>query len=196
MGYILFCFSSDDYPNDIKYITPPLVSFQQVNASMEADTPNESNDFTLRMKNNELDLCPLSLFAFGEGLPSAPVEWPNQVIFGDGRYGGEPINLASMRRGNFFFQAALRNPDVREKVFLSIHAWREDIKTVYPSRIDIMPLSQRQLSSKSGLKTSRGVLFSLDFFVCTMISNCIMTVIVDSRDREFFNKFRITQFKI
>ncbi|GFZ07493.1 CDPK adapter, putative [Actinidia rufa] len=44
---------------------------------MEIDTPAESNGNTDGVKENQFHLYPVSVSASGEGLPYAPVNWPN-----------------------------------------------------------------------------------------------------------------------
>nr|DAD47876.1 TPA_asm: hypothetical protein HUJ06_017813 [Nelumbo nucifera] len=45
---------------------------------MELDIPGEDNGFTAGSKENELHLRPVKAGESGEGLPYAPVDWPNR----------------------------------------------------------------------------------------------------------------------
>ena len=132
--------------NGIRYSTPPSISSQQKNESMEADIPNETNGFTSGIKKNDLDICPVSPLASGEGLPYAPVDWPNpgdtwswkvgrrvnKSGFYQDRYLFLPRRLqnSSHRRESFSSKLSLKryvqkqDPNINIAAFFGSFSWR------------------------------------------------------------------------
>lgn len=132
--------------NGIRYSTPPSISSQQKNESMEADIPNETNGFTSGIKKNDLDICPVSPLASGEGLPYAPVDWPNpgdtwswkvgrrvnKSGFYQDRYLFLPRRLqnSSRRRESFSSKLSLKryvqkqDPNINIAAFFGSFSWR------------------------------------------------------------------------
>ncbi|KAL6343475.1 hypothetical protein AAG906_024840 [Vitis piasezkii] len=86
---------------------------------MEADIPNETNGFTSGIKKNDLDICPVSPLASGEGLPYAPVDWPNPGDTWSWKV-GRRVNKSGFYQDRYLFlPRRLQNSSHRRESFSS-----------------------------------------------------------------------------
>ncbi|XP_010649911.1 uncharacterized protein LOC100257987 isoform X3 [Vitis vinifera] len=144
---------------------------------MEADIPNETNGFTSGIKKNDLDICPVSPLASGEGLPYAPVDWPNpgdtwswkvgrrvnKSGFYQDRYLFLPRRLqnSSHRRESFSSKLSLKryvqkqDPNINIAAFFGSFSWRVPPKRVTPSSItlEVCPQPGKEVDQEVGKKS-------------------------------------------
>ena len=103
---------------------------------MEADIPSESNDFISGMEKHDLNIYPVSPLASGEGLPYAPVDWPNPGDTWSWKVGNR-FNLSGYHADRYLFlPKRLQKPSRRRQSFSSKLSIKRYIQNVDP-KIDI-----------------------------------------------------------